>query len=52
MERESGLFAKYDDHDEPAKEFSARLFEGEDEAIFTFVHADQTVFVRLELASA
>ena len=50
IQRESRLFAKYDDHEDPGQEFPARLFESEDEALVTFVHKDQTVFIHLELS--
>ena len=49
LERESRFFARYDEHDEPEREFPARIFEGQDEAIILFVHEDQTIFVHLEL---
>ncbi len=51
VEHQSRLFVKYDDHEEPGKEFPARIFESHDEAIVTFVHKEQTVFLHLELAA-
>jgi hypothetical protein len=49
VQRESRFFAKYDDHEDPEQEFPARIFVSPDEAMVTFVHKDQTVFVHLEL---
>ena len=43
--------AKYDAHEDPEQEFPARVFASHDEAMITFVHKDQTVFVHLELAA-
>ena len=51
VQRESRFFARYDDHDDPEQEFPARVFGSQDEAMVTFVHKDQTVFVHLELAA-
>ncbi len=51
IQRDSQVVVKYDDHDDPEQELPARLFESDDEAIVTFVHKDQIVFVHLELAA-
>ncbi len=51
VQRQSRFFAKYDDHEDPEQEFPARIFESQHEAIVTFVHKDQTVFLHLELAT-
>ena len=50
VQRQSGLFARYDDHEDPGQEFLVRAFESDGEALLAFVHKDQTVFVHLELA--
>jgi hypothetical protein len=49
-QRQSRLFARYDDHEDPEQEFLVREFESDGEVLLVFVHKDQTVFVHLELA--
>ena len=50
IQRESRLFAKFDNRENPEQELPARAFEAADEVIVMFVHKDETVFVHLELA--
>ena len=51
IQRESRLFVKHDDHEDPEQELPARVFQAEDEVLVAFVHKDQTVFLHLELAT-
>ncbi len=51
IQRDSRIFAKFDDREHPEQELPARCFGGPDESIVMFVHKDETVFVHLELAS-
>lgn len=51
VQRDSRFLAKYDQHDDPEQEFPARVFTSQGEAIITFVHKDQTIFVHLEPAA-
>ena len=52
IQRGPRVLVKYDDHEDPEQQLAARLFLADDEAILSFVHKDQTVFVHLELADA
>ena len=49
VQRDDGLYVKFDEREDPEQELATRVFEASDEVIVVFEDPEETVFIHLEI---